>query len=191
MDIISNASPQVRLLTSAALDVVENSSSDEESTFALKGSGIFSGKGRWIFIGILLGALIISAAGLLFSRHEQSRWRPPPPVPKLFSVTTRNISSSPNSSATPGPVLIQIRPESLRVTAISLGHPRLAIINGTQLSEGDYLTVHTAGAAIVVRLKVLKIADGRIDLQNGTQLICARLMVAGPEEKSEQTRYKD
>jgi hypothetical protein len=68
------------------------------------------------------------------------------------------------------------------VTAISLGHPRLAIINGQQVAEGEWITVHTPVASVALSLKVLRIGDGRIDLSDGTQEITARLELPPPAQ---------
>lgn len=76
--------------------------------------------------------------------------------------------------------MVQIRADLIHVTAISLGHPRLAIINGQQVAEGDRITVHTPTASVALSLKVLRIGDGRIDLSDGTQEITARLEFPGP-----------
>lgn len=117
--------------------------------------------------------------GFVYSRHraatqyeEASR--------KLLNVSTRSLSASQHSQVTPAPILVQMRADLLHVTAISLGHPRLAIINGQQVAEGDRVTVYTPTASLALTLKVLRIGDGRIDLSDGTQVITARLEMPGP-----------
>jgi hypothetical protein len=145
---------------------------EEESPFVVTGAGIFVGSGRWMYTGIALGAAIISVWAFLFGAHMPKYFTAPR---KTVDVIVDGISSSPQTRATPEVIPVQIVPENIRVTSISLGHPRLAVINGTAVAEGDYVMVHTPGAAVVVRLRVAKIGDGRVDLQNGTQLICAHL----------------
>jgi hypothetical protein len=73
-----------------------------------------------------------------------------------------------------------MRADLLHVTAISLGHPRLAIINGQQVAEGERITVHTPTASVALSLKVLRIGDRRIDLSDGSQEITARLELPSP-----------
>jgi hypothetical protein len=68
------------------------------------------------------------------------------------------------------------------VSAIALGHPRLAVINGRSVAEGDSITVHTPSHAVAVTLRVVKIADGRISLTDGTQVITTRLTVPAPAQ---------
>jgi hypothetical protein len=43
--------------------------------------------------------------------------------------------------------------------------------------EGDSITISTPGQSAPVRLEVVKIADGVIDLSDGTQLITVRLEI--------------
>ena len=155
---------------------------DEESPFALGGAGIFSGNSRWIFIGIILGAIVISTAGLIFSRNPNGSNDSVPR--RILNVFTHSISSSPHGTVAPEPVVVQIQPEMLNVSAILLGHPRLAVINGTQVAEGDFLLVRMPNNGVVVRLRITKIADGRVDLQNGKQTICTRLTAKNPLKRS-------
>jgi hypothetical protein len=63
----------------------------------------------------------------------------------------------------------------VHVTAISLGNPPLAIVNGKRVAEGDLVPLHTAWPAVIVKLRVLKISDGQIDLTDGTQVLTAHL----------------
>lgn len=181
VEILRNTTRSSRLLTSiAASEGNEKNSPEEESPFVLGGASIFAGNGRWIYIGIALGAVVISAWGFLFGPHMPKFSSTPR---KTVNVTVDGISSSPQTRATPEAVSVQILPENLRVTSISLGHPRLAVINDTPVTEGDYVMVHTVGAAVVVRLKVITISDGRVDLRNGTQLVCAHLAPKLPKAK--------
>jgi len=69
---------------------------------------------------------------------------------------------------TPPPV-VKINPAALSVTAISLGQPRLAIVNGKQLGEGDEVVAEAA------RLRIVKISDGEVEFSSGAQVILARL----------------
>jgi hypothetical protein len=69
----------------------------------------------------------------------------------------------------PAPVA-KISSEGIKVTAISLGRPRLAIVNGKQLGEGDEVM------ASATRLRIVKISDGEIELSSGSQVIMARLL---------------
>jgi hypothetical protein len=66
------------------------------------------------------------------------------------------------------------------VTAIVLGHPRLAVINGRSLAEGDNLVLHAPTMSVAITLRVLRISDGRIELTDGTQTITAQLNVPAP-----------
>jgi len=135
----------------------------------IKGVSLFSGNGRAIFFGIALGAALICAVSVLYVRHQAAR-RHAEEERQLVAVSNHSISP-------PQPIVIQISADLIHVTAISLGHPRLAIINGQQLGEGEQITIHTPSANIAVTLRVAKISDGRIDLSDGTQTISARLEI--------------
>ena len=187
MHLVQNSRPPERVVSSLEPAAPEEAPS-EESPYALTGAGLFSGNSRWIFYGMMGGGLLICVGGFVFSHNKELSSKSSAGARRLIGVFTHSISSSPNGTAPPAPVVIQIQPEMLRVTAISLGHPRLAVINGSALAEGDFFLVHTSGNGVVVRLKVMKIADGIVDLQNGTQRICARLMVT--EQKKGSTALK-
>ena len=65
----------------------------------------------------------------------------------------------------------------VRVSAIALGHPRLAVINGKTIAEGDRVTLQAPNAAVALILRVVKIGDGSIDLSDGTKLFSAQLTI--------------
>lgn len=69
----------------------------------------------------------------------------------------------------PPPPVVKISPEAIHVTAISLGQPRLAIVNGKQLGEGDEVVAEAA------RLRIVKISDGEVEFSSGAQVVLARL----------------
>lgn len=79
--------------------------------------------------------------------------------------------------------MVQIGAEHIRVSAISPGHPRLAVINHQQVGEGDFVIVHAPTVRFEVKLQVVKIADGRIDLSDGSQTIVARIALPGKSKR--------
>jgi hypothetical protein len=128
-------------------------------------------------VGILAGVLLISIAGWIFSRHNFVD-REAAAVRKLMHATTHSVSASPHSTVTPAaPIIVQISSDSLRVSAIALGHPRLAVINGKQVAEGDTVILHVPMRSVAITLRVVKIADGRLDLSDGMHVFTARLTV--------------
>ena len=66
-----------------------------------------------------------------------------------------------------------ITEDMFHVTSIALGQPRLAVVNGVALSEGECLTIvagnHIAG------VRVIDIADGAVTLKVGSQTLSAKL----------------
>lgn len=153
MRIIWKSSPSPRLLNTVASDVVGNKAELPARRFSLKSASLFSGNGRAIFVGLVVGAAILSILGIAYTRHQSSN--------------TPSVDSA-------GPSAL-ILASQIHVSAISLGKPRLAIVNGKQVTEGESIIISTPDQPTAVRLRVVKIADSRVDLSTGTQVITARL----------------
>jgi hypothetical protein len=177
MQIIPNTRSQPRLTNSIEVPLSPRGEGDEASLNAhLKRTGFIVGNGRAIFVGLAISAIIMSAMGLLGSRYSRTQAAP---EPKLLAVETNAVSGAAHRAELPTPVMVQVTEDMLRVSAISLGQPRLAVINGAQVAEGDFIAVHSPVArSVVVNLRVLHIGDGRIELTDGTQRIQAHLAVA-------------
>ena len=173
MQVIPNDKSSPRLLETAAVDVQSASSPNaHDSRHRLGRSGGF-GKGRAILFGLLFGALGVAGAGYL-ARQGESAEDHVASVRRFFAVRTRSVSVA-KVDGHGSPIAVQIAPSMIRVTAIALGHPRLAIINGKEFTEGDSLTLTTAGGGISVSLRIVNIVEGRIELTDGTHVITAPL----------------
>jgi hypothetical protein len=72
--------------------------------------------------------------------------------------------------------LVPVRPEMLHVTSIALGEPRLTIVNGKRLGEGDWLVLNTPLGAASVR--VISIEDGLVRFRHGGETIDVKLQSA-------------
>jgi hypothetical protein len=181
MHLVPHRGPTPRLLNSVVIEPRAGKPDDAASDVRsrLQGASLFSGNGRAIFLGILVGAAALSAIGFLYSRHRTSIQYEEARL-KLLNVSTESLSASRNAQVALAPIMVQVRADMLHVTAISLGHPRMAIINGQQVAEGELVTVHTPTAFVALTLKVLTIGDGRIELTDGTQVITARLELPSP-----------
>ena len=181
MELIPRKLPERPLLSAIEADPppVQPADANADSPFALKGSRLFSGNGRAICLGICAGAVLISVLGVTYERHQHAK-REAMNVPRMFTVATGKAVTTPPGTSTPAPLVVEMNPELIHVTAIALGHPRLAVINGRSVAEGDWINVHGPSRNITVALRVLKIADGRIDLTDGTQVISAHLEIAKP-----------
>lgn len=177
MRLISQTTPAPRLLSTVVPELREKLPERTTVRSRLKSVSLFSGNGRAIFLGLVAGAILISALGVLYKRQQAAR-RHAEEERKLLAVSTHSISP-------PEPIIVKISADAIHVSAISLGHPRLAIINGQLVSEGEKITVHTPSASVTVTLQVMKIGDGQIELSDGTQIIKARLeLAASPRPKS-------
>jgi hypothetical protein len=180
--VLSQTSPAPRLLNTVVPDLRETKADKAGGRFRLKGASLFSGNGRAIFLGIVLGAAVLSTIGVVYARYEAAR-RHEEARRKLLSVATHSISAPAQPEARPVPIVVSLRADLFHVTAISLGHPRLAILNGQQVTEGDQITVHTPAASVAITLRVVKILDGRIDLSDGTQIISVRLEISSASHR--------
>lgn len=181
MRLVPSKMPEPKLISSVVPEAEEKTSLSEgaEWPFALGGSRLFAGHGRAILIGIAAGVVVICFAGAIFHRHH--RLKPEElAVPKVLSVVTRKIFGSSHSGATPVPLVVKIDADVLHISAIVLGHPRLAVINGRTVAEGDTIVVHTPTRAVAVTLRVLKISEGQVQLSDGTQVVMARLSIPSP-----------
>lgn len=182
MRVLPNTRPSPRLLTTV---VPEHRPAPETPdsigpSFRLRGASIFGGNGLAIFIGSLVGVAGITA--LAFTFRSQNQMKPPRPL-QLITRTLHTFSASREAIVPPAPISVRITRDMVQVTAIALGHPRLAVINGHQVAEGDSFTIHVDPASVVVRLRVLKIEDGRIDVTDGKQTISLGLSKPGAAVK--------
>ena len=167
MRLISQKTPAPRLLSTVVPELRVRPTERVSMRSRLKTVSLFSGNGRAIFLGIVLGAILLSTISIVYVRR-QAALRHAEEQLKLLAVSTQSISP-------PEPIVVRISADLIHVSAISLGHPRLAIINGQRVGEGEKITIHTPAASIAVSLRVLKISDGNIELSDGTQVIRARL----------------
>jgi hypothetical protein len=94
---------------------------------------------------------------------------------KLVVVGTRMLSAGSPPTNPPDAIVVQLSADLVQVTSIALGHPRLAVINGKQVAEGDSIVVHTPTRSIAVTLRVLDISDRQVTLSDGIQVITAHL----------------
>jgi hypothetical protein len=168
-----------RLLCS--MDAEETISADvaSHSPRVLQGGGTMSGNARWVFIGAMMGALFLSICGIIFGRHvlkEGDRLN----FPTFIKARTQSLVDSPGSAATPAPIVIQLSADMVRVSAIALGHPRLAVINGKTVAEGDSVTLQAPNSSVALILRVIRIGDGSIDLSDGKKMFSARLTIPSP-----------
>ena len=174
MQIIPNDKSSPRLLESAAVDFRRDSSpNSERPRHKLSRSG-GPARGRAILFGLLLGGLVIAGGGY-FSHQRESVEHQFASVRRFFAVRTQSVFLTKPAGNEGGPLSVQIDPSMIRVTAIALGHPRLAIINGKEVTEGDALTLTSRGGGISVTLRVVNIVEGRIELTDGTHVVTAPL----------------
>ena len=175
MEVIPNIKPSPRLLNSAAVEVrTAEGQRGKSSGHKLKRTNGFAGNGRAIFMGLLVGALLVTGTSYVASRKESVEDQLAS-VRRFLAVRTSSIATVRPPSDSASPLSVQIDPSMLRVTAIALGHPRLAIINGKEVTEGDSITLTSRDGGISVSLRILNIVEGRIELTDGTHVLTAPL----------------
>ncbi len=117
-----------------------------------------------------MGAAALFILALIFGQHGGNRFG----FPIFIKARTRDLAAGPASAASPAPIVIELSNDMVRVSAISLGHPRLAIINGKAV------TLQAPESSIGVTLRVVRIGDGSINLSDGKKMFSARLTTPSP-----------
>jgi len=178
MHLVPNQLPPERLIVSMEAQESRLAENGADSPFVLKGAGTMSGNSRWAFIGAIIGAVLLSIGGIIYTRvaaQEGDRFG----FHTFIKARTHRLAE-PGSAAPPAPIVIQLSPEMVRVSAIALGHPRLAVINGKTVAEGDNVRLQAPNASIALILRIVKIGDGSIDLSDGTKAFSAQLTIPSP-----------
>jgi hypothetical protein len=160
MRVILHTSPLPKLLTS----VVREKSPDQvdlSSSFKDVDASLFACNRRAI-LWIVFILLILSIIPFIYIQFQANKDLPEL-APGLIAVEI------PNGRTVP------IAATMVHVTAISLGDPPLAIVNGKRVAVGDQVPLHSPWPAVIVKLRVLKITDGQIDLTDGNQVLTAHL----------------
>ncbi len=183
MKLVPNQIPPERLLNSMEAQESISTEAVSDSPFVLRGAGVMSGNARWVFIGAMIGALLLSIGGFIFSRQmgkegERSN------SPTFIRARTESLADGPGSAAPPAPIVVELSADMLRVSAIALGHPRLAVINGKTVTEGDSVTLQAPNASVALILRVVKIGDGSINLSDGKKMFSARLYIPSAPRKA-------
>lgn len=167
MRLVSHTTPADRLLKTA-LEQRERPPEGDQAESGLTTDSRFSGKDRAVFAAIVLGAVLLCTVAIMHSRQRTAVHRAKEDG-KPSVVSTSIITAKP---------IVKISAELIHVSAISLGNPRMAIINGRLIGEGEQITLHPPTAPVAVSLRLRRISDGEIELSDGAQVIKARLELA-------------
>jgi hypothetical protein len=170
-----------RLISSIDPDETVSGAATSGSVSSSKETSAPAGNRRWFYVGIFVGAAALSIFALTFAEHpgnQANRFD----FPTFIKARTRDLAAAPASAASPAPIVIELSNDMVRVSAISLGHPRLAIINGKAAAEGDAVTLQAPKSSIGVTLRVVRIGDGSIDLSDGRKMFSARLTIPSPPQ---------
>jgi len=179
MQLVPYNMPRPRLISSIDPDETVSGAASSDSVSPSKETAAPAGNRRWFYVGIFLGAAALSIFALTFAQHagnQANRFD----FPTFIKARTRDLAAAPASAASPAPIVIELSNDMVRVSAISLGHPRLAIINGKAVAEGDAVTLQAPKSSIGVTLRIVRIGDGSIDLSDGRKMFSARLTIPSP-----------
>lgn len=125
----------------------------------------FSLKRIAITVGIIV-ALVIVAFGITY-------WNGLHRFPVVVTIGLPDNSAQGDPLAGKRGALVPVKPDMLHVTSISLGDPRLTIVNEKRLAEGEWVVVDTPlGAA---SLRVISIQDGLVRFRHGGESIDVKL----------------
>lgn len=155
--------PQPRLLQSAVTNAELQSAPGPTD----QGSGLSSARRIALIGGIILLFLLLAGGVTYWIRAERY------PVVVTIGVPDRGASQDPLGKRA-GP-LVPVNPEMLHVSSIALGNPRLTIVNGKRLAEGDWLIVSTPVGAASVRC--VQIEDGIVRFRHGGETLSAKLHI--------------
>jgi hypothetical protein len=170
LKIVTPSQPAIR--TPPAVPVVDK---EEEPQFVLGGVGFLCGPASRLFLGIIMGGAAIFAAGHIYKMHERTAAAAEAPPALLATTRTDVVSASQHEIVSPAPIVVQIDSNLIHVTAIAMGHPRLAVINGQTVAEGGHVKLSSPVVPAAVSLRVVKIGDGTVQLTDGRQKIVAHL----------------
>ena len=181
MQLVPNQLPPERLLVSMEAPESRAAADASVSPFVLKGASTMSGNSRGLFIGAVIGAMLLSAGGIVFRQYRDKEGEPLH-LPTFIKARTQSLAAS-GSNAPAATIVIQLSADMVRVSAIALGHPRLAVINGKTVTEGDNVVLQAPNSSVALILRVVKIGDGSIDLSDGKQLFSAQLTIPSPPKR--------
>ena len=167
MRMVSHTTPAAQLLKTA-LEQPERPSEEVHSGLDLTTGSGFSGKDRAIFAAIILGAVLVCTFAIIHWRQRTAS-RPAKDDGKRPAVSTPSIAAK---------SIVKTNADLIHVSAISLGDPRMAIINGRLVGEGEEIILHPPGGSVAVTLRLKKISDGEVELSEGARVIKARLELA-------------
>ena len=178
MQLAPNQAPPERLIVSMEAQESRSAVDGSDSPFVLKSANAMSGNSRWLFIGALIGAILLSVGGIVFRQYRDKNGEPLH-LPTFIKARTQSLGT-PGADAPPPPIVIQLSADMVRVSAIALGHPRLAVINGKTVAEGDNVILQAPGSSVALILRVAKIGDGSIEFTDGKQPFRAQLTIPSP-----------
>ena len=169
MKVLPDVGPRPRLLSSAVMTPPATAATAEKVKQSATG-GRFVRTLCKVAVAGLIGAVVVH-----WLVHRGNIQEEAIAIRKLVVVGTRMLTRAGHQTNPPDAIVVQLNADLLQVTSIALGHPRLAVINGKQVAEGEQVIVHTPTRSISVALRVLEISDRQVTLSDGTQVVTVHL----------------
>ena len=174
MKVLPDVGPRPRLLSSAVMSPPATAEKAAEKVKQSATGRRFTRTLCKVAVAGLIGAVVVH-----WLVHRGNIQEEAIAIRKLVVVGTRMLARAGHQPNPPNAIVVQLNADLLQVTSIALGHPRLAVINGKQVAEGEQVIVHTPTRSISVALRVLEISDRQVTLSDGTQVITVHLSKTG------------
>ncbi len=147
---------------------ISASERDVVAASTTQGGRFFNAKRIAATLGIVAAAIIVGLGVIYWKASDRY------PVVVAIGLPDGDAQGDPLANRS-GP-LVPVEPAMLQVTSIALGEPRLAIVNGRPLAEGEWMLVDTRLGAASVR--VIAIQDGLVRFRHGGETIDVKLQAA-------------
>jgi len=157
MRVIPHTTPIPKIISS----VVPDRATEQTLSASIEEPSKFASTLRVIF-SITLAASCLAMLPFVYLKYQSSK-NPSALAPGLIAVQTKDGNTLPLSAS------------MFHVTAISLGNPPLAVVNGRNVAVGDHISVNSSRPNAVVKVEVASIADGQVQFAYGDQSLTARL----------------
>src|SRR5205085_4459060 len=117
MQLVPNQFPPERLIASMGANERTAPVDTPDSPFVPKGAAAMSDTSRWLFIGVLIGGMLLSVGGIVFT-HYRGKNGQPLQLPTFIKARKQSLATG--SGAAPAPIDVQLSADMVQVSAIAL-----------------------------------------------------------------------
>jgi hypothetical protein len=178
MQLVPNKIPEPRLVFSMDAEEAKQAATRAQSPIQMAPAAKRRSRSPALALTVLV--ILILAIGAVIG-WERFAANGDQLFPTFIKARTNKLAAPDSIEAAPV-ITIQLSPDMIRVSAIALGHPRLAVINGQTVAEGDAVTLQAPNSSVALTLRVAKIADGSIIFSDGKKMFSAQLTIPSPPQ---------